>query len=69
MEIVNIGSFNAILAGISTKVDGSAKVTFEVNPEDVSCINKLMEKFLLGERLFTVAIVQGDNNMEQTIGG
>lgn len=62
MEINSIGTFQAILSNISTKVDGSCKISFEVNPNDVSCVNKLMEKFLIGERLFTVAVVQGEEN-------
>ena len=58
MEILEIGTIEAILASIKTKVDGSCSLTFEVNPENVRTINKLMENYLVGNKLFTIAIVQ-----------
>jgi hypothetical protein len=55
-----VGAFNAILSRVSTKIDGSVSITFEANPEEVSVINRLMQLYLLNQRLFTVAVVQVD---------
>lgn len=62
MEIEEIGTIEAILASIKTKVDGSCSVAFEVNPENVQTINRLMQMFLIGEKLFTIAIVRSSEN-------
>jgi hypothetical protein len=61
--MLEIGSCNAILSGISTKVDGSIKLTLEINPEDQAIIAKLMQRFAINEKLLQVGIValnQGD---------
>jgi hypothetical protein len=55
-----VGAFNAILSRVSTKIDGSVSITFEANPQDVSVINKLMQLYLLNQRLFTIAVIQVD---------
>ena len=55
-----VGAFNAILSRVSTKIDGSVSITFEANPQDVSVINKLMQFYLLNQRLFTIAVIQVD---------
>lgn len=52
-----IGSTEAILSGINTLRDGSVKVSFEINPENIKVINSLMSCFLAGEKLFTLGIV------------
>jgi hypothetical protein len=62
--MIEIGSIEALLSGITTLKDGSCKVSFEVNPDNISVINKLMSKYLIGEKLFTIGIVQSVNNRE-----
>lgn len=52
-----IGVCNALLTGIKTTVDGSVNITISVNPEDTQLLNKLMNRFLQGEKLVTVAFV------------
>ena len=52
-----IGSINAILSGVRTKVDGSVAITFEANPQEINVVNKLMQAFLMNERLFVVAFI------------
>ena len=55
-----IGTCAAILAGISTKVDGSIKITFEVNPESQEIIAKLMRRFSRQDNLYQIGIVGVD---------
>jgi hypothetical protein len=57
-----IGSIEALLTSITTLKDGSCKISFEVNPENIQVINTLMSKFLIGQKLFTLGIVQCDEN-------
>jgi len=57
-----IGSIEALLTSITTLKDGSCKISFEVNPENIQVINSLMNKFLVGQKLFTLGIVQCDEN-------
>jgi hypothetical protein len=57
-NIIEIGSCEAILAGVSTKVDGSVKVTLEINPNDQQLIGKLINSYLENDRLLTVAFVK-----------
>lgn len=52
-----IGVSNALISSIRTKVDGSIAVTLDLNPQDQSVINKLMNKYLLDRKLVTVAFV------------
>lgn len=52
-----IGVSNALISSIRTKVDGSVAVTLDLNPQDQSVINKLMNKYLLDRKLVTVAFV------------
>lgn len=58
MQFQEIGTIEAILASINTLKDGSVKIAFEVNPENIQTINKLMQNYLVDRRLFTIAIVQ-----------
>lgn len=55
--MLEIGSCNAILSGISTKTDGSIKVTVEINPEDQAIISKLMQRFSINEKLLQIGFV------------
>jgi len=60
-----IGSIEALLSSITTLKDGSCKISFEVNPENIQVINTLMSKFLIGQKLFTLGIVQCDENRSE----
>jgi hypothetical protein len=57
-----IGSIEALLSSITTLKDGSCKISFEVNPENIQVINTLMSKFLINQKLFTLGIVQCDES-------
>jgi len=65
MIIQEIGSIEALLSSITTLKDGSCKISFEVNPENIQVINTLMSKFLAGQKLFTLGIVQCDDNRSE----
>jgi hypothetical protein len=56
-EIDQIGVCQAIIAGISTKVDGSIIIKLEVNPSEQEIIAKLMNKWSLNQRLLNVGLV------------
>jgi len=64
--VQEIGSIEALLSSITTLKDGSCKISFEVNPENIQVINTLMSKFLIGQKLFTLGIVQCDTNRNET---
>lgn len=64
--IQEVGSIEAILSSITTLKDGSCKISFEVNPENIQVINTLMSKYLTGEKLFTIGIVQSIINTGST---
>lgn len=55
-----VGSINAILSGVRTKVDGSVSITLEANPQEIQVINKLLQLYLIDKRLFAVAFIQVD---------
>jgi hypothetical protein len=57
-NVIEIGSCEAILSGVATKVDGSIKVTLEINPNDEMLITRLMRCYLDNERLLTVGFLQ-----------
>ena len=59
MEIESIGAIEALLSSITTKSDGSLKISFEINPSEVKTINRLMELYLIDERLFCLGITRG----------
>jgi hypothetical protein len=62
VDVEEVGSIQALLSAITTLKDGSCKISFEVNPENIQVINKLMSKFLIGQKLFTLGIVQCNDN-------
>jgi len=55
-----IGSISVILTGIKTKIDGSVEIKLEANPSEQIVINKLLNKYLIGEKLFEIGIVAKD---------
>lgn len=57
MNAIEIGSCSAILAGISTKIDGSIKVTLEINPQDQAIIAELLKRYALGKHQLQVGFV------------
>lgn len=58
MEVIEIGSCQAILSGISTKMDGSIKVTLEINPDNQEILSKLLSSFATNEKLLQVAFLK-----------
>jgi hypothetical protein len=62
MIIEEVGAIQALLTGLTTLKDGSLKITFEVNPSEIHSINRLMELFLIDERLFCLGITRGIEN-------
>jgi len=52
-----IGVCQAIIAGISTKVDGSVLLKLEINPQDQEIISKLLKLWTLNKRLMSVGLV------------
>jgi hypothetical protein len=62
MEIEEVGAIQALLTGMTTLRDGSLKISFEVNPSEIHAINRLMELFLIDERLFCLGITRGVEN-------
>jgi hypothetical protein len=64
MTYQEIGSIEALLSGITTLKDGSVKISFEVNPDNIQTVNKLMQNYLIDKRLFTLGIVQCVENSE-----
>lgn len=60
MKAESIGSISVILTGIKTKVDGSVEIKLEANPSEQIVINKLLNKYLIGEKLFEIGIVAKD---------
>ena len=57
MEHDQIGVCQAIIAGISTKVDGSIVIKLEINPEEQEIIAKLLQKWAINQRLLNVGLV------------
>lgn len=52
-----IGVCEAIIAGISTKVDGSILLKLEINPNEQEIISKLFQKWAINKRLLNVGLV------------
>ena len=75
MTFEEVGTIEALLDSVKTMKDGSCKISFEVNPENIIVVNKLLNKYLINQRLFTVAIVQAhdttwsEKNNEVAING
>lgn len=57
MNVIEIGSCNAIVAAISTTRDGGYKLTLELNPQDREVINKLMDRYGLGKKVIQLGII------------
>jgi hypothetical protein len=57
METDQIGVCQAIIAGISTKVDGSIILKLEINPDEQEIIAKLLQKWAINQRLMNVGLV------------
>ena len=57
LNVIEVGSCNAILASISTKVDGSLKVTLEINPQDHAVISRLIQRFIENQKLLQVGFI------------
>lgn len=57
IQTIEIGSCAAILSSLSTKIDGSFKITLEINPEDQSIISSLMQRFAINEKLFQIGFI------------
>jgi hypothetical protein len=57
MEIDQIGVCQVIIAGISTKVDGSIVLKLEINPDEQEIIAKLLQKWAINQRLMSVGLV------------
>jgi hypothetical protein len=64
MEIETVGAIQALLTGLTALKDGSLKITFEVNPSEIHAINRLMELFLIDERLFCLGLTRGVEKRE-----
>jgi hypothetical protein len=60
MQVQEIGSCAAILAGLSTKVDGSIKVVLEINPTEQEILSRLLKLFATNEKLLQVAFIKVD---------
>lgn len=58
MSVQEIGSCNALLAGIATKIDGSVKITLEINPDEHKVLSELLKCYALDQKLLTVAFVR-----------
>jgi hypothetical protein len=58
VEPIELGACSAILSGISTKIDGSLKITLEVNPSEQQIISKLLNAWALNKRMLTVGFIQ-----------
>lgn len=58
MQVQEIGSCAAILAGLSTKVDGSIKVVLEINPTEQEILSRLLKLFATNEKLLQVAFIK-----------
>jgi hypothetical protein len=56
--MIEIGSCQAILASLSTKVDGSVKISFEINPDNQEIIFNLIKAFSSNQKLMQLGIFQ-----------
>ena len=58
LEMIEIGSCQAILASLATKVDGSVKISFEINPDNQEIIFNLIKAFSSNQKLMQLGIFQ-----------
>jgi hypothetical protein len=56
-EAHSLGVCQAIISGISTKVDGSIILKLEINPDNQEIISALLQKWALNQRLVNVGLV------------
>lgn len=56
-EAQALGVCQAIISGISTKVDGSIIIKLEINPDNQEIISALLQKWAINQRLVNIGIV------------
>lgn len=56
-----IGACQAIIAGISTKADGSISLKLEINPDETKIISRLFEKWAINKRLIHIGMIGIDS--------
>jgi hypothetical protein len=52
-----IGACEALIYSIGTKADGSVKLVLEINPSDQEIISRLMQRFLINEKMLRIGLV------------
>lgn len=52
-----LGVCQAIISGISTKVDGSIVLKLEINPDNQEIISVLLQKWAINQRLLNIGLV------------
>jgi len=58
-----IGTCDSIITQVRTMSDGSARVSFDINPNQVKTIKNLLEAYLSGKTYVQLAVVYiGDKN-------
>lgn len=57
-----IGVCQAIISGISTKVDGSILLKLEINPGNQEIISKLFQRWAVNKRLINIGMVGVDDD-------
>ena len=60
-KVIEVGSCQAVLSSIATRVDGSVTIKLEINPNDTDLINRLMRAYLDDQKLLTVAFVREES--------
>jgi hypothetical protein len=58
MQVSEIGSCQAILSGLSTRVDGSVTIKIDINPDQQQLITNLMKLWASSDRTMTVAFIR-----------
>jgi hypothetical protein len=61
MEVKEIGTAQAILSGVATKVDGSVSVKLDILPTDQKLISNLLHLWASSDRSLTVAFIKADH--------
>jgi len=60
MEDKSLGACNALIYKIQTTVDGGARITLDLNPEDSELLSNLLNKKMRGEPMVYVAFVESE---------
>lgn len=60
MEVKEIGTAEAILSGISTKIDGSVSIKLDILASEQSLITNLMKVWASSDRSVTAAFIKAD---------